>query len=119
VYLTGGNERIAGNLAVSLSGNGGYGTNAYHRQSDEARVDRSFVGRSKLVWRPDAALKVTVAADYQDLDQDLAARSRDRIPADRPAAAAGCVRRQPRHAEPLPLPLRRRLAQGGRRTSAA
>jgi iron complex outermembrane recepter protein len=70
LYLTGGNERIAGNLAVSLSGHGGYGTNAYTGKSDESEVDHSLVARSKLVWQPDAALKLTLAGDYQDLDQD-------------------------------------------------
>ena len=31
-YLTGGSDRIAGNLAVSLSRNGGYGTNFFTGQ---------------------------------------------------------------------------------------
>jgi iron complex outermembrane recepter protein len=70
LYLTGGSERIAGNLAVSLSGDGGYGTNAYTGSSDESAIDRSFVARGKVVWRPDAALKLTAAADYQDLDRN-------------------------------------------------
>jgi iron complex outermembrane receptor protein len=70
LYLTGGNERIAGNLAVSLSGHGGYGTNAYTGKSDESEVDQSLVARSKVIWQPAAALKLTLAGDYQDLDQD-------------------------------------------------
>ena len=69
-YLTAGNDRIAGNLAVSLSRNGGYGTNQYNGRSDESAVDHSFVARSKWTWRPEGPLKLTLAADYQDLDQD-------------------------------------------------
>ena len=69
-YLTGGNDRIAGNLAVSLSRNGGYGTNLYTGRTDQGEVDHSFVARSKWIWRPAPSLKLTLAGDYQDLDQD-------------------------------------------------
>ncbi|MFL6735105.1 MAG: TonB-dependent receptor [Sphingomicrobium sp.] len=69
-YLTGGSDRLAGNVAMSLSRNGGYGTNLLTNRSDESSVDHSLVGRSKWVWRPAAALKMTLAGDYQDLDQD-------------------------------------------------
>jgi len=70
LYLTGGNERIAGNIAMSLSRDSGYGTNAYTGRSDMGALDHSFVGRSKWIWRPDMPLTLTFAADYQDLDQD-------------------------------------------------
>ena len=51
-YLTGGNDRLAGNLAVSLSRNGGYGTNLFTGKTDQGEVDHSFVARSKWIWRP-------------------------------------------------------------------
>jgi iron complex outermembrane recepter protein len=70
LYLTGGNDSIAGNAAISLSHDSGYGTNFFTGRSDQGRVDHSFVGRSKWVWRPDMPLTLTFAADYQDLDQD-------------------------------------------------
>jgi len=69
-YLTGGSDRIAGNIAMSLSHNGGYGTNIFTGRSDESAVDHSLVARSKWIWRPAAGLKLTFAGDYQDLDQD-------------------------------------------------
>ena len=112
LYLTGGNDRIAGNLAMSLSRNDGYGTNLFTGKSDQGEVDHSFVARSKWIWRPAASLKLTLAADYQDLDQDFPLPARGRISADRPAPRPRLSRRRPRYAEPLPLPLRRRLAQG-------
>ncbi|RYI18341.1 MAG: TonB-dependent receptor, partial [Acetobacteraceae bacterium] len=71
MYLTGGNDRIAANLAMSLSTNGGYGKNVFTGKSDEGEIKHSFVARSKWVWRPDGALKLTLAADYQDIDQDF------------------------------------------------
>lgn len=71
-YLTGGNDRIAGNLAVSLSRNGGYGTNLFTGKKDQGEVDHGLVARSKWVWRPTDHLKVTLAGDYQDSDQDFA-----------------------------------------------
>jgi outer membrane receptor protein involved in Fe transport len=71
VYLTGGNDRIAGNLAVSLSRNDGYGTNLYTGETDQGEIGHSFVARSKWIWRPDAPLTITVAGDYQDLDQTV------------------------------------------------
>ena len=70
IYVTGGNDRIAGNLAVSLSTNGGYGKNYFTGKSDQGEVDHSFVVRSKWIWRPAPSLNLTLAADYQDLDQD-------------------------------------------------
>jgi iron complex outermembrane recepter protein len=71
LYATGGGDRIAGNLAVSLSGHRGYGTNLYTGRKDQGEVDHSFVARSKWVWRPAPTLKITLAGDYQDLDQNF------------------------------------------------
>ena len=70
LYLTGGSDRVAGYVAVSLSRHGGYGTNFHIGKDDQSAVDHSFVGRTKGVWRPDMEVTVTLAADYQDLDQD-------------------------------------------------
>jgi iron complex outermembrane receptor protein len=71
VYLTGGNDWIAGNLAVSLSRNGGYGTNLFNGNKDQGEVDHSLVVRNKWIWRPDEGLKLTLAGDYQDIEQDF------------------------------------------------
>jgi iron complex outermembrane receptor protein len=71
VYATGGNDRVAGNLAVSLSRNGGYGTNVFTGKKDQGRVDHSIVGRSKWVWQLSEPVKVTLAGDYQNIDQDF------------------------------------------------
>jgi len=46
-YLTGGSDRIAGNLDMSLSHNGGYGTNFYNGKKDQGEVGHSFGARSK------------------------------------------------------------------------
>jgi iron complex outermembrane recepter protein len=73
-YLTGGSDRIAGNLALSLSRNGGYGTNFFTGKKDQGEVDHSLVARSKWVWRPTSSLKLTFAGDYQDIDQDFSSR---------------------------------------------
>nr|WP_283938225.1 TonB-dependent receptor [Sphingomonas brevis] len=70
-YLTGGNDLIAGNLAVSLSRNGGYGTNLFTGKKDQGEVDHSLVARSKLLWRPTESLTLTLAGDYQDVEQDF------------------------------------------------
>jgi outer membrane receptor protein involved in Fe transport len=70
MYLTGGNDRLAGNVALSLSHTGGYGKNLYTGRNDQGEIDHSFVGRTKWIWRPDETLNLTLAADYQDLDQD-------------------------------------------------
>ena len=70
-YLTGVGERIAGNLAVSLSRNGGYGTNKFTGDKDQGEIDHSLVARSKWIWRPVAGLKLTLAGDYQDIEQDF------------------------------------------------
>jgi iron complex outermembrane receptor protein len=70
VYLSGGNDRFAGNLAASLSRNDGFGTNVHTGKSGQGKVDHSLAARSKWIWRPGEALKLTLAADYQDLDQD-------------------------------------------------
>lgn len=70
-YLTGGSDRIAGNLAVSLARNGGYGTNLFTGDKDQGEVDHSLVARSKWIWRPAEGLKLTLAGDYQDIDQDF------------------------------------------------
>jgi outer membrane receptor protein involved in Fe transport len=75
LYLNGGSDRIAGNLSASFSGNGGYGTNAYTGKSDLGEVRHSVVVRSKWIWRPASSLKVTLAGDYQDLDEDFSLRS--------------------------------------------
>ena len=71
-YLTGGNDRIAGNLAVSLSRGGGYGTNLFTGKKEQGEVDHSLVARSKWIWRPTEGLKLTLAGDYQDSDADFA-----------------------------------------------
>ena len=116
LYLTGGSDRIAGNLAVSLSRNGGYGTNLYTGKSDQGEVDHSFVARSKWIWRPDAAAEADPGRGLSGSRPGL--RRFGRWPDFRRSASrrvAGLSRRRPGYAEPLPLPLRRRLAQGGRR----
>jgi iron complex outermembrane receptor protein len=74
MYLAGDRDKIAANVAVSASRNGGYGTNFYTGKSDQGEVKHSVAGRTKLVWRPVQQLKVTFAADYQDVDQDFASR---------------------------------------------
>jgi len=74
VYLTGGSDRLAGNLAVSMSRNGGYGTNIFTGKKDQGEVRHSVVARSKGVWRPTSSLKLTMAGDYQDIDQDFSYR---------------------------------------------
>jgi iron complex outermembrane receptor protein len=73
-YLTVGNDRIAGNLDMSLSHNGGYGTNFYNGKKDQGEVQHSLVARSKWVWRPGPSLKLTFAGDYQDIDEDFSYR---------------------------------------------
>src|SRR5688572_16452492 len=74
-YLTGGGDRLAGNLALSLSNNGGYGTNLSTGKKDQGEVDHSLVARSKWVWRPASSLKLTLAGDYQDIDHDFSYRT--------------------------------------------
>ena len=74
MYLTGGSDRIAGNLAVSLSRNGGYGTNLFSGKKDQGEVDHSLVARSKWVWHAAPSLKLTIAGDYQDIDHNFANR---------------------------------------------
>jgi outer membrane receptor protein involved in Fe transport len=75
LYLTGGSDRLAGNFAMSLSHNGGYGTNIFTGKKDQGQVDHSFAGRSKWVWRPTSMLKITFAGDYQNIDQDFSYRT--------------------------------------------
>jgi iron complex outermembrane receptor protein len=70
-YVTGGSERLSANLAVSLSNHGGYGTNAFTGKKVQGDLDHSLVARSKWVWRPASRLKLTLAGDYQDIDQDF------------------------------------------------
>jgi len=70
-YVTGGSDRLAGNLALSISRHGGYGTNIHSGKSDRDAMPHSLVVRSKWVWQPADALKLTMAADYQDVDQDF------------------------------------------------
>lgn len=72
LYLTGGTDRLAGNLALSLSRNDGYGTNLATGETDQGEVDHSFAARSKWLWRPDALVTLTLAGDYQDIDQNFA-----------------------------------------------
>lgn len=74
-YVSGGTDRIAGNLAMSLSRTGGYGTNLFSGKDDFGEVDHSFVARSKWIWRPSTALKLTAAGDYQDSDHDFSYRT--------------------------------------------
>jgi iron complex outermembrane recepter protein len=74
VYLTSGTERLAGNFAASLSRNGGYGTNLFTGKKDQGEVRHSLVARSKWVWRPSSSVKLTLAGDYQDIDQDFSYR---------------------------------------------
>jgi outer membrane receptor protein involved in Fe transport len=80
LYLNGGDDRLAGNLAISLSHIGGYGTNLYTGTSDEGEVDHSLVARTKVIWRPDAPVRLTLAADYQDIDQNFSYRTVDGYP---------------------------------------
>ncbi len=80
VYVTGGSDRIAGNLAVNLSRNGGYGRNFFTGKKDQGEVDHSLVARSKWVWWPADRLKLTMAGDYQDIDQDFTQLPLDGFP---------------------------------------
>jgi iron complex outermembrane receptor protein len=73
-YLSGGSDRLAANLAMSLSRNGGYGTNIYTGRKDQGAIDHSFVARSRWAWRPSETLTIGLAADFQDVDQDFAYR---------------------------------------------
>jgi iron complex outermembrane recepter protein len=73
-YLTGGGDRIAGNFAVSLSRNGGYGTNIFSGETEEGEVRHALAARSRWIWRPAAALTLTFAGDYQDIDHDFSYR---------------------------------------------
>ena len=59
---------------MSLSRNGGYGTNFYTGKKDQGEVDHRLAARSKWIWRPAETVKVTLAADYQDIDQDFSYR---------------------------------------------
>src|SRR6185436_11323670 len=68
VYLTGGTDRLAANLAVSLSRNGGYGDNLFSGKHDQGEVDHSLVARTKWIWRPADPVTVTLAADYEYID---------------------------------------------------
>jgi iron complex outermembrane receptor protein len=79
-YLTGGTERISGNIAVSLSRNGGYGTNLFSGKKDQGEIDHSLVARSKWIWRPAGSVTVTLAGDYQDIDQDFSQRPVEGFP---------------------------------------
>lgn len=73
-FLSGGNDRLAANLAMSLSRNDGYGTNFFTGKTDQGETDYNFTARSKWVWRPAGSLKITVAGDYQSVDQDFSYR---------------------------------------------
>lgn len=74
VYLTGGTDRVAGNFAASLSTHGGYGTNLHTSKMDQGEVRHSLVVRTKWIWNAASSVKLTLAADYQDIDQDFAYR---------------------------------------------
>jgi iron complex outermembrane receptor protein len=73
-YVAGGTDRLAGNLAMSLSRNDGYGTNLSTGRTDQGAMDHSFVARSRWTWRPSDSVTIGLAADYQDIDQDFAYR---------------------------------------------
>ena len=79
-YLSGGGDRLAANLALSATGNGGYGINLFTGRTDQGEVAHSLAGRTKWVWRPSSALKLTLSADYQDIDQDFAYRPVEGFP---------------------------------------
>jgi outer membrane receptor protein involved in Fe transport len=71
LYITGGSDRIAGNLAMSLSRRDGYGTNLFTGDDDQGEVAHSLVARSRWIWRPAAGLKLTLVGDYQDVDENF------------------------------------------------
>jgi iron complex outermembrane receptor protein len=73
-YLSGGTERVAGSLALSMSRNDGYGTNLYTGRTDQGEVRHSLVARSRWLWRPAESVTIGLAADFQDVDQDFAYR---------------------------------------------
>ena len=79
-YVTGGTGRIAGNLALSVSRNGGYGTNLFTGKKDQGEVDHSIVARSKWVWQAADSARVTLAGDYQDIDHDFSQRPVEGFP---------------------------------------
>jgi len=70
-YFTAGGDRIAGDLAMSVSRNAGYGTNIHTGKTEQGEVDHSLVARSKWIWRVTPSLKLTFAGDYQDIRQDF------------------------------------------------
>ncbi|HYJ53866.1 MAG TPA: TonB-dependent receptor [Allosphingosinicella sp.] len=73
-YLSGGSGAVAGNLAMSLSRNGGYGTNLYSGDTDQGETDHSLVARGRWRWQASPSLTIGMAADYQDVDNDFAYR---------------------------------------------
>jgi iron complex outermembrane receptor protein len=79
-YLTGGSTRLAGSLAVSLSRHNGFGTNFFTGKKSQGELDHGLVVRSKVTANPAAWLNLTLAADYQDLDQDFAQLPVDGFP---------------------------------------
>ena len=46
-YATAGSDRFGGNIAVSLSRNGGYGTNIYTGDTEQGEVDHSLVAEDQ------------------------------------------------------------------------
>ena len=80
-YATAGSGRLGGNIAISLSRNGGYGTNISTGDTEQGKIDHSLVARTKLIWRPSLSLKLTLAADYQDIEQDFSLLPVDGFPA--------------------------------------
>jgi iron complex outermembrane recepter protein len=72
VYIAGGSERTAGSLAVNVTRQGGYGTNFFTAKKSQGEVDHGIVARGKIILRPASLFKLTLASDYQDVDQDFA-----------------------------------------------
>lgn len=71
LYATGGSERLAGNLSLGVARAGGYGTNLFTRRRDQGDVDHSVAVRSRWLLRPAESLRIVLAGDYQDIDQDF------------------------------------------------
>ena len=88
-YVAAGSDRFAGNIAISLSRTGGYGTNIHSGDTEQGEVDHSLVARSKWIWRPSPSLKLTLAADYQDIEQDFSLLPVNGFPAVGNPAARG------------------------------
>jgi outer membrane receptor protein involved in Fe transport len=69
LYLTGPviREALVADFAVSASTQGeGYGRNLFNGQ-DVYKMDRNIAARSKWVWTPADATRVTLAVDYEEM----------------------------------------------------